>query len=80
MIEPFANESDSVGIGDLTVENRTDRVEFYGSLTITRDQAGLALAREIKGLLDAIVGSLESNELPERITEIQPTKRKNPFR
>ena len=25
-LTPYANEADSVGIGDLTIENRTDRV------------------------------------------------------
>ena len=39
-IEPFANESDSLGIGGLTVENRTDRVSLYGSLDLTRASRG----------------------------------------
>jgi hypothetical protein len=30
-IHPFANESESIQIGDLTVENRLDRVSIYGS-------------------------------------------------
>lgn len=80
MLKPFANESDSLGIGEITVENRMDRVEIYGSLNITRDKAGLDLARHMKQLIDSIVESLErSSDLPQHITETKPTARKNPF-
>ena len=47
-IKPFANDSDSIGIGGLTVENGTDQIAVYGNLDITRDKAGLAAARKLK--------------------------------
>ena len=47
IIKPFGDDSSSVGIGGLTVENGLDRVVLYGSLEITRDRAGLGLAREL---------------------------------
>jgi hypothetical protein len=28
-ISPFTNESESLGIADLTIENRTDRISIY---------------------------------------------------
>jgi hypothetical protein len=37
---PFADDSTSLSIGDRAIENGTDRVALYGSLDITRDQAG----------------------------------------
>ena len=37
-IRPFENEEESLSIGGLTVENRTDRVELYGSVHLTRDK------------------------------------------
>ena len=43
-LQPFDNETQSISLSDLTIENRLDQLEIYGSLSITRDQAGLALA------------------------------------
>jgi len=39
-INPFKNESESLQIGDLTVENRIDRISIFGSIDITRDKEG----------------------------------------
>jgi hypothetical protein len=80
-IKPFANESDSLAIADLTIENRTDRVQIYGSIHLTRDKAGLANARVLKQLLDDVVGALESdNALPNQITLTNaPRSAKDPF-
>ncbi|HYH38161.1 MAG TPA: hypothetical protein VD860_08070 [Azospirillum sp.] len=67
-IKPFANESDSVGIAGLTVENRTDRVSLYGNLDLTRDKEGLKNARALRDLLDRVVTALEADKaLPDRI-------------
>ena len=68
-----------MGVGDLTIENRTDRVEIYGSLTITRDKVGLALALALKELTDAALEVLKNEELPERIADKPATKVANPF-
>jgi hypothetical protein len=78
-IKPYANEADSITIGELTVENRLDRLELYGSLQLTRDKEGLALARELKSLVDDALTLLESEDLPDRIV-IDPTDEvDNPF-
>jgi translation initiation factor 6 (eIF-6) len=58
-ISPFADESESLGIGDLAIENRTDRISIYGSIDLTRDRAGLAHARMLKAVLDNVVQVLE---------------------
>jgi hypothetical protein len=79
-IDPFANESQSLQIDDLTVENRTDRVSIYGSIEITRDMRGLELAQTIKHLLDSIVARLAQEDLPESIPPPQNIDViKNPF-
>ncbi len=79
-IQPFANEADSITIGDLTIENRLDRLEIYGSIQITRDKEGLALAQELKSLLDATLQVLESEELPDQVP-IEPNDEvDNPFK
>jgi len=78
---PFRNESDAVTLGNLKIENREDRVAIYGTLAITRDRAGLADAKVLKSLLDAIIKELEDgDDLPRTIAAAEPTvKVKNPF-
>ena len=79
LINPFQNESDTLQLGDLTIENRVDRMSFYGSLDITRDKIGLENAQQLKSIIEMIVGELESSELPDQIT-IEPTDTvNNPF-
>ena len=78
--KPYANESDVIRIGALEIENRTDRISLTGDVVLTRDQAGLALARELQALIKQVVQALESGEkLPETV-EIKPVQVvKNPF-
>jgi hypothetical protein len=79
-IDPFANESESLQIDDLTIENRTDKVSIYGSIDITRDKPGLKLARRMKLLMDSIVERLSHEDLPESIPPPQNIDEiKNPF-
>lgn len=79
-MKPFANESDSINIGDMTVENRLDQIEMYGNLALTRDKVGLKLARELKALVDATVAALESDKnLPDQLPPPQSDSVKNPF-
>ena len=79
IINLFKNESDCLQIGSLTVENRVDRVSIFGSIDITRDKEGLAVARELKSVLDLTLAELESAELPDKVT-LKPAKTvKNPF-
>ena len=78
---PFANDSAAIEIGDLKLENGRDRIACYGSLDLTRDKAGLALARQLQAVLVAVVQALEGDaSLPDTIPP--PKKRgtvKNPF-
>ena len=72
--KPYANESDVIRIGAREIENRTDRVSLIGDVVLTRDQAGLALARELQALLKQVVQALEAEEkLPETV-EIKPAQ------
>ena len=78
-IKPFANESDCLQIGGITIENRVDRVSIFGSIDITRDKEGLAVALELKTILDLTLAELERAELPDKVT-LKPVKTlKNPF-
>lgn len=81
IMTPFANEAESMQIGGLTMENRTDRISVYGSLDLTRDKQGLKNARKLKQLLDQIVTALERDKsLPDKIAPPKPPEQvKNPF-
>ena len=77
---PFKNEADCITIGeDLTIENRVDRVSIFGSIDLTLDKEGLAVAKELKAILDLTVAEMEKAELPDKIA-ITPVKIvNNPF-
>lgn len=78
--EPYANEADVLRIGGLEIENRIDRVSFTGDVVLTKDQAGLALAKELQSLLGRIVTALEAeNQLPATVELKAAQKVKNPF-
>ena len=80
-IKPFQNESEVLSVGNLDVENRTDRITVHGNVDLTRDKEGLENARALKAVLDKIVQALESQqELPDKVAAPrEPTEVKNPF-
>ena len=79
MIKPFQNETETFQIDQLTVENRLDRVQLYGSIEITRDKKGLESARKLKSLLDEVVQTLSAEELPDEVVVAQKNTIANPF-
>ena len=67
-LKPFADDAASVSIGELTVENGTDRIALYGSVDLTRDRQGLAHARALAALLDEAIRLLEADtSLPDAV-------------
>lgn len=78
--KPYANEADVLRIGDLEIENRIDRVTLTGDVVLTKDRAGLALAKELQALIGRVVMALEAEkQLPETV-ELKVTGTvKNPF-
>lgn len=77
---PYANESDVFRIGGLEIENRIDRVSMTGDVVITKDKAGLALAKELQSLVGDIVKSLEADKQLPMTVELKATETvKNPF-
>jgi hypothetical protein len=80
-LKPFADDSAAIEVGDLKFENGRDRIACYGSLDLTRDKAGLALAQQLQAMLTSVIQVLEADTgLPDMIPP--PKKRgtvKNPF-
>ena len=78
--KPYANEADVLRIGELEIENRVDRVTLTGDVVLTRDKAGLALARELQAIVDGVVKALEADkELPDAVAVKEARSVKNPF-
>ncbi|MFC4236534.1 hypothetical protein ACFOY8_15115 [Thalassospira xianhensis] len=78
---PFENEEQVLQLGELTIENRVDRVSLFGSIDIKRSKDGLAVARQLKQLLDGVTAALESevNALPGTIDDARTDSIENPF-
>ena len=78
--KPYANEADVLRIGDLEIENRVDRVSLTGDVVLTKDKAGLKLAKELQSLMGRIVNALEAEkQLPETVELKAVETVKNPF-
>jgi hypothetical protein len=76
---PYLNESECLQVGDLTIENRLDRIAIFGSLDLTLDQEGLAAARVLKKIIDQTVAVLERADLPEHVAVAEADTVENPF-
>jgi len=76
---PYGEGTDSVGIGDLTIEDAGDRVAFYGSVTIEATTHGLAEAERLAAIANAMVARLKDMGLPEALPAPRITTRRNPF-
>ncbi|MGK5047144.1 hypothetical protein ACQ4WP_14765 [Janthinobacterium sp. GB4P2] len=76
---PYANESDVLEIGGLTIENRIDRISISGDIDLTLDKPGLALAKQLQKLLGDVVAQLEKQALPDQLPPPEVTSVANPF-
>ena len=78
--KPYANEADVLRIGELEIENRVDRVTLTGDVVLTRDKAGLALAKELQALVSDVVKALEADKQLPDVVEVKAVRTvKNPF-
>ncbi|GJJ03118.1 hypothetical protein RugamoR64_36560 [Duganella rhizosphaerae] len=76
---PYANEADVLNIGQLSIENRLDRITLSGDVDLTADQAGLADARALYALLGDVVARLEAQKLPAKLPPPPSVTVPNPF-
>lgn len=79
----FQNESETRTINELNIENRLDRVSIHGSIDITHDVEGLALAVKLKDMLNGMIAVLSAEQaagtLPDKITVTATDEVENPF-
>jgi hypothetical protein len=76
---PYANESDVLHIGGLTIENRVDRITVSGDIDLTLDQAGLRDTRVLHKLLSDVLAKLEAGPLPDKLPPPDVQSVANPF-
>ena len=78
--KPFADESDVLTLGNLAVENRMDRITVHGEVELTKDKAGLVLAKQLQAAINATVKVLEADKaLPDAVQVVKPRTVTNPF-
>lgn len=59
---PFENDSQSLSIGEFTLENQGEQVNLYGSMTLTKDKQSLAQAKQLQAILAQAIDYLEKNQ------------------
>ena len=79
--DPFGNDSQSVQLEGLTVENGTDSLKLYGQQSYTDrvDQDVNSLMCVSHLLRGAILKLTAMHDLPEKLDPIEPTTGDNPF-
>ena len=63
MIEPFANDHQSMQIGDLVIENQQDKIIIYGDVDLTLDGSGYQQAQQLQTLMTKIIQAYEDKNI-----------------
>ncbi len=59
MIDPFANNHQSMQIGDLVIENQEDKIIIYGDINLVFNEAGYEQAQQLHELTSKIMLAFE---------------------
>lgn len=60
MIDPFANNHQSMQIGDLVIENQEDKIIIYGDINLVFNEAGYEQAQQLHELTSEIMLAFEN--------------------
>lgn len=63
MIEPFANDHQSMQVGDLVIENQQDKIIIYGDADLTLDGSGYQQAQQLQTLMTKIMQAYEDKNI-----------------
>ncbi len=61
MIEPFANNHQSMQIGELVIENQQDKIIIYGDIDLMFNASGYKKIQELHELTSRILQAFEEN-------------------
>ncbi|MBO1530648.1 hypothetical protein J3492_05415 [Psychrobacter sp. F1192] len=59
MIDPFANNHQSMQIGELVIENQEDKIIIYGDIDLYLNQSGYEQAKQLHELTSKIIEVFE---------------------
>jgi hypothetical protein len=77
---PFKDDSASLQIDELTLENKGDSVAFYGQTDFDASQEGLERLEQVAAVLQKAIAELKGRkDLPAKLEKIAPTEKPNPF-
>ena len=74
MIDPFANDHQSMQIGELTIENQTDKIIIYGDIDLYLNETGFAQAKQLNELTSKILQHFEKTDQYTKTDELSKTK------
>ena len=60
MIDPFANNHQSMQIGDLVIENQEDKIIIYGDINLVFNDIGYKQAQQLHELTSKIMLAFEN--------------------
>ena len=60
MIDPFANNHQSMQIGDLVIENQEGKIIIYGDINLVFNEAGYEQAQQLHELTSKIMLAFEN--------------------
>lgn len=63
MIDPFANNHQSMQVGDLVIENQEDKIIIYGDIDLTLDASGYEQAQQLHELTTRIIKAFKDKNL-----------------
>ena len=66
----FENENDSFSLNTLKICNKDTHITLEGILKITKDKKGLALARQLKRVIDASIEVLKQSDIPDALEDV----------
>lgn len=61
MIDPFANNHQSMQIGELIIENQEDKIIIYGDINLVLNDVGYEQAKQLHELSSKILRAFESH-------------------
>ncbi len=62
MIEPFANNHQSMQIGELTIENQKDKLIIYGDIDLRFNELGYEQAQQLHELTTKVLQAFKDND------------------
>lgn len=76
MIEPFANNHQSMQIGELVIENQEDKIIMYGDIELTLDASGYQQAQQLHKLTTEIIQAFQTHNFPRSLYSNNGSKSK----